>query len=69
LEKAQTTIQRAAQELVALAGIAADFQMMEMLDLTGNLGYILPGNEQVYAVDLADRLQLYLGYWRIQHQQ
>ncbi|MNN79391.1 hypothetical protein D3C81_1960320 [compost metagenome] len=69
MEQTQAKIQRAALDLVAFVGVAADFQMMEMLDLAGNLGYILPGNEQVYAVDLADCLQLYRGHWCIQHQQ
>ncbi|MNP22743.1 hypothetical protein D3C76_1154270 [compost metagenome] len=68
VDQAEALVERAASDPVAFVGIAVNFQVMETLDFTGNLGYILPGDEGGDAINLADSLQLYCGHRRIQHQ-
>lgn len=68
VEQAEALIERSAPNPVSLVGIAVDLQMVETLDFTGNLGYILPGDRGGDAINLADSLQLYCGHRRIQHQ-
>lgn len=43
MDQAQALVERAAPQLVAMVGIDGDLQVMETLDFTGHLGYILPG--------------------------
>ncbi len=45
VDQAEALVERAASDPVAFVGIAVNFQVMETLDFTGNLGYILPGDE------------------------
>ncbi|MND88688.1 hypothetical protein D3C80_807200 [compost metagenome] len=68
VDQAEALVERAASDPVAFVGIAVNFQVMETLDFTGNLGYILPGDEGGDAINLADSLQLYCGHRRVQHQ-
>ncbi|CAI2106114.1 Uncharacterised protein [Serratia marcescens] len=42
MDQAQALVKRAAPQLVAMVGIDGDLQVMETLDFTGYLGYILP---------------------------
>jgi hypothetical protein len=68
VQQAKALVERTSQNLVAISGITADFQVVETLDFTGNLGYILPSSGEVDAIDSADSLQLHCGQRRIQHQ-
>ncbi|MNI82121.1 hypothetical protein D3C81_1281570 [compost metagenome] len=68
VEQAEALVECAAPDPVTLIGVTVDLQMVETLDFTGNLGYILPGNRGGNAINLADSLQLYCGHRRIQHQ-
>lgn len=43
VDEAQALVEHAAPQLVAMVGIDGDLQVMETLDFTGHLGYILPG--------------------------
>ena len=68
VEQAEALVERTAPYPVTFVGVAVDLQMVETLDFTGNLGYILPGDEGGDAINLADSLQLYCGHRRVQHQ-
>lgn len=43
MDQAQALVERAAPQLVTTIGIDGDLQVVETLDFTGYLGYILPG--------------------------
>ncbi len=53
MDQTQALVERAAPQLVAMVGIDGDLQVMETLDFTGHLGYILPGYRGGDAVDSA----------------
>lgn len=44
MEQAEALVERTAPDPVTFVGVAVDLQMVETLDFTGNLGYILPGD-------------------------
>ena len=43
MDQAQALVERAAPQLVTAIGTDGDLQVVETLDFTGHLGYILPG--------------------------
>lgn len=53
MDQAQALVERAAPQLVTTIGIDGDLQVVETLDFTGHLGYILPGYRGGDAVDSA----------------